>query len=118
MENKKLRWYCVDDWEYLNVVSAYSHSRAKLMYNSICGAEDDWTALKEWRASVIKIELDEIAEKEWELYMDNIELLKKWIYHHCTTEENCLSCGEYCWESNPQYYDQEKEKFTCRHCKK
>lgn len=115
-ENKKLRWFEVNDWEYINVIASYTHSRAKLSYNYLIWAVDNWEALKFWTAKVVKIELNEIPEREWELYMDSIELLKKDIFRSCATEENCISCWEYCWESNPQKYDQELEKFTCRKC--
>lgn len=74
---KKLRWYLVDDDYMLQVVAAYNHSRAKLSLNRAFGNSEDWEALRDWRATVIKVELEEKPEKEGDLYMDVYELLKK-----------------------------------------
>lgn len=83
MKNKQLRWYVVRDSEDLwYVVSAYSHSRAKI--EVLCNYTwyyDSFDALS-CRSNVVKQKLSVKPKKEWEIYPDEKrqELLDVWLF--------------------------------------
>lgn len=113
---KKLRWFLVNNNYMLQVVASYNHSMAKLALSRNFWECEDWEALKDYRASVIKDSLTQIPEKEWDMYIDVYELLQKGIWGNAWTEEPCLTCWHNCWEWNPQYYNKEIGKFYCKYC--
>lgn len=117
-KTSELNWYIVDTDYEMNVISAYTPSRAKVLYNNMWSMCTDQEALNEFTAS--KLKNTELVEptKEWELYNDIFQLLELGIFKELWSQTECMNCNEFCDENNPQFFDKNTNKYYCNKCKK
>lgn len=106
IENKKLRWYIVEDDEYCYVVWASSYSKAKIfLWSNYTWNMDAWESLKHLKCKILKAKVSIEPKKDWVMFEDSgwsyYELLEAGVYFWYED----LKCPT-CWkDSSKVYYD-------------